>query len=142
MKRIIAIACTGILLAGCEPATPPPPPDSVLNQGMAESLLDTGFYAEIAITQILGRHYNPSERAWRVFACFRFVLADGQEGASCVDSFQALALDNGTWVVAVTIDGVYRWRAIGAGGDSQGAADTVIGIASPIWNASHSRWAR
>lgn len=87
---------------------------------MIEALLDTGFYSNAVVNRTLGKHFDPSRRAWKIFACFDFKLVDGGQGSTCVDSFEALQLDNGTWVMAVTIDGVYRWRAIGSTGDSQG----------------------
>ena len=111
------------LLTGCGQAQPPePPPDSVLEQGMLQSLMDTGFYEEVALSRVIGRHFSPASQSWTVFACFRFRVADGTQAETCVDSFRALALDNGNWVIAVTIEGVYRWRAIDASGTSTGAS--------------------
>lgn len=118
--RLLAGAAA-LLLQGCEPPAPPGPPEAVLNQGMLQSLMDTGFYSEAALTQTIGRHYDPSTRRWKVLACFQFTVPEGEQGLSCVDSFEAFELDNGTWVVTVTIDGVYRWRAIGATGDAKAA---------------------
>jgi len=126
LSKVTLVLFFGVLMGGCEYITPSAPPDSILNRGMIEALMDTGFYREVAITRTIGRHYNPSERAWRVFACFQFVLTDQQQGATCVDSFEALQLDNDSWVVAVTIEGVYRWRAIEASGSSQGSPQTGI----------------
>jgi len=130
IARLTLIVVTAGILSGCESPTPSPPPANVLDQGMVESLMDTGFYSEVAMTRTIGRHYNPSGRAWRVYACFQFLLINDQQGATCVDSFQAFKLDNGTWVVAVTIDGVYRWRAISIAGESQGNPDSV-NVANP-----------
>lgn len=111
------------LLTGCGHQAPPePPPDEILEQGMLQSLMDTGFYQDVAISRLIGRHYNPANRAWTIFACFRFSAPTGEPAETCVDSFRALALDSGDWVVAVTIEGVYRWRAISAGGQSTDAA--------------------
>lgn len=105
------------LLAGCDHFSPPePPPDDVLEQGMLQSLMDTGFYQEVALSRMIGRHYSPASRSWTIFACFRFSSPAGEQAETCVDSFRALALDNGDWVVAATIEGVYRWRAIGTDG--------------------------
>ena len=120
--RVWLLACgLGLVLQGCEPPIPPGPPEAVLNQGMLQALLDTGFYSEAGLTQTIGRHYDPSTRKWKVLACFQFQVPSGEQGQTCVDSFEAFELDNGTWVVTVTIDGVYRWRAIGSAGGSQGA---------------------
>jgi hypothetical protein len=121
LKDLSVGLCLVIWLGGCDLIAPVAPPDNVLTQGMSEALLDTGFYREVSITRTLGMHFSPADKDWRVFACFQFVLNGGQQGSTCVDSFQALALDNGTWVVSVTIDGVYRWRAITTMGESQGA---------------------
>ena len=119
------------LLGGCGHHTQPePPPDSILEQGMLQSLMDTGFYQEVAISRMIGKHYSPANRAWTIFACFRFSVPTGEQAESCVDSFQALALDNGDWVIAVTIEGVYRWRAISAGGESTGTAGNTTGNAA------------
>ena len=128
MQRFTKLVCLGIVtssLFACELPTPSPPPMSLLAQGMAEALVDTGFYTEVAITRTIGHHYVPSERAWNVFACFQFVVPSGEQGTTCVDSFQALKLENGTWVVGVTIDGIYRWRAISIAGESQGSPGTA-----------------
>jgi len=114
---IILIGFAGAL-SGCDLVAPASPPNSVLNQGMSESLMDTGFYEAVAITRTIGRHYKPAKRAWTVLACFRFTLKNGEEGASCIDSFEAFKLDNDTWVVAVTINKIRRWRAIGPAAES------------------------
>lgn len=118
-----------LMLGGCELLMPPePPPESVLNQGMVQALLDTGFYAGVSMTRVIGRHYDPSSRSWQVFACFQFAVAGGRgEGATCLDSFRAQLLDNGTWVVSTTVEGVYRWRAIGTGGESVGVPVAASG---------------
>lgn len=79
---------------------------------MAEALVDTGFYSEVTVTRLIGSHYNRSTASWKIFACFQFVSASGQQGTNCMDSFEALQLDSGDWVVTATVDGVYRWRAI------------------------------
>ena len=115
-------------LSACEIDPKQAPPDSILEQGMVESLLDTGFYNDVTISRVIGRHFQPAKDAWKILACFQFRLPEGQEAESCVDSFEAYKLDSGTWVVAVTIDGVYRWRAIGSTGTSQG---TPAAPASP-----------
>lgn len=126
-----ALFLSVLLLGGCDFSLPAdPPPDIVLEQGMRQSLLDTGFYTEVEITRIIGRHYKPSTRSWNVLACFRFSVPTGEQAETCVDSFQALELDNGTWVLAVTIEGVYRWRAIDPLGESQGSPGPV-GPSSP-----------
>lgn len=111
MFRIGRIVATGLCLAlfGC---TKPPPPQELLTQGMAEVLMDTGFYADVAIGPILGRHYLPGQDSWTIIACFDFTLPDGASGNNCVDTFVARRLDNGVWIVAVTINDAYRWRAI------------------------------
>lgn len=108
-------------LAGCvEPAPPvkpppvPPPADTVA-QGVVESLFDMGFYTEVGLTRTIGQHYNPAEDTWKILACFQYVAVDGSRGENCVDSINAFRLTNDTWIVGVTIDEVYRWRAIGVG---------------------------
>jgi len=109
--RHLAVLAAGIIaLASC--ARPQPPPSDILAAGMAEALRDTGFYSEVGITRTIGQHYNPGDDSWKVFACFRFTLSDGGEGTNCVDSFSAMRLQDGSWIVAVTINDVYRWRAI------------------------------
>lgn len=112
-KLVLTIVLGCGLVAGCQPA-PKPPPENVLAQGVAEALIDTGFYSEVAVTRIIGSHYNPSDATWKIFACFNFAAPSGQQGSNCMDSFQALRLDGGDWVVSATVDGVYRWRAINA----------------------------
>ena len=118
---ILAVSTT-LVLAACIPPTEPParlpvtaptpPPDEVA-QGMAQAIADTGLYTDIALTRILGRHYDPAHDTWNIVACFNFGTADGSTGTNCLDSFSAKQLDNGGWLVSVTIDEVYRWRAIG-----------------------------
>lgn len=98
-------------LAACARPPVPPPPEAVA-QGLIEALLDTGFYTSVNITRDIGMHHNPGEDAWTVLACFDFVSGDGLEGTNCTDSVRATRLTNGTWAIAVTIDEVYRWRAI------------------------------
>jgi hypothetical protein len=123
--RLALFAGIGALLSGCDLIVPSPPPQRVLEQGMTESLMDTGFYRNVAVTQIIGRHYNPSERAWKLLACFDFTLQNGERGATCVDSFEAIELDTGAWAVSVTIDDVYRWRAISIASSSQGGVSAT-----------------
>ena len=125
-RTVTAPLLLALLLGGCEyRPQAEPPPDDLLEQGMLQSLLDTGFYTEVGITRVIGRHFDPSTRSWNVLACFRFSVPSGEQAETCVDSFRALELDNGTWVVAVTIEGVYRWRAIDPAGESQGSPGPV-----------------
>ncbi len=107
--RIVGVALC-LALAGC--TKPPPPPQELLSQGMADVLIDTGFYAEVAIGRIPGRHYVPGQDSWTIITCYDFTLPEGGQGNNCVDTFVARRLDNGNWMVAVTINDVYRWRAI------------------------------
>ena len=113
--RSISLLLLSILIAGCQPP-PKAPPEDLITQGIAQALIDTGFYSEVAVTRIIGKHYNPSERAWKVFGCFQFVLPTGQQGSTCMDSFQTLQLDSGDWIVSATVEGAYRWRAISTPG--------------------------
>ena len=109
--RILPILFVAALnLSACNfPRTPPPPE---ITQGMAEALIDTGFYTEVGITQTLGRHYEPDQDSWNIIACYQFVAADGSQGTNFIYSFDAFKMDNGVWIVSVTINEVYRWRAI------------------------------
>jgi len=103
------------LTACIQPPQPPAPPDTI-TQGMAGALIDTGFFRDVTITRTIGRHYNPAENRWTILACYEFTRAgdaEGRSGAACVDSFTAFRLDNGTWVATVTVNGEYRWRALG-----------------------------
>lgn len=109
----LALAATG----GCVRQTPPAPPESV-EQAMENALLDTGFYREVSLTRTVGRHYVPADDAWTLVACFAFAVPDGRQGSSCLDSFTATRLDNGSWLVGVTANGVYRWRALPAETDA------------------------
>ncbi len=113
LRNMALLTCAVLVLSGC--ARPQPPPSNVLVRGIVEALMDTGFYAEVGVSRIIGQHHNPAADAWKVFACYQFTLADGGEGADCVDSISALKLDNGSWIVAVTINEIYRWRAISPG---------------------------
>lgn len=111
-RRLALLSLGSLLLTGC--SKPVPPPSDILNRGIVESLLDTGFYADVSMPQIIGRHYNPGEDQWTIYACFDFALDDGNRGSTCVDSIVASRLESGGWIVATTINEVYRWRAIGA----------------------------
>lgn len=102
-----------IALGGCVKQAPPAPPETV-TQAMENALLDTGFYREVSITRTVGRHYAPADDAWTIVACFTFTVPDGRQGNSCLDSFSATQLDNGSWLVGVTANGAYRWRALPA----------------------------
>ena len=107
---LIALILGVLVLSGCK--QPRLPPATALAQGMASVMIDTGFYKEVSITKTIGNHYNPSTEVWTVFACYQSITQDDTQGSNCVDSFTVLSLDNGSWVVTVTIQGVYRWRAI------------------------------
>lgn len=124
------VAALAILLTACQqqppfgpaaapsaapPAPEPPaePPTGTLLQGLAEALIDTGFYEQVALTGTIGQHYRPGEDSWKVLACFDFAAPDGSQGTNCIDSIDAFQLTNETWIVGVTINEVYRWRAIG-----------------------------
>lgn len=122
------LAVLALMLTACQPqppyapaaapAAPSPepqaePPAGTLLQGLAEALIDTGFYEQVAVTGTIGQHYRPGEDRWTVLACFDFVAPDGEQGTNCIDSIDAFQLTNGTWIVGVTINEVYRWRAIG-----------------------------
>jgi len=122
--KVGVLFAASIGLVACDINAVPAPPDKVLQQGMVEALLDTGFYADVTITRTIGRHFQPEQAAWKILACFQFNLPGGQQAETCVDSFEAYQLDNGTWVVAVTVDGLYRWRAIGSAGVSTGTPPT------------------
>ena len=108
----LALAATGACVRQA-----PPPPESVA-QAMENALLDTGFYREVTLTRTVGRHYVPADDAWTIVACFAFAVPDGRQGSSCLDSFTATRLDNGSWLVGVTANGVYRWRALPAAADA------------------------
>lgn len=117
------LAALLMLLTACQPqpsrapasapATPAEPPAGTLLQGLAEALIDTGFYEQVSVTGTIGQHYRPGEDSWKVLACFDFSAADGSQGTNCIDSITAFQLSNETWIVGVTINEVYRWRAIG-----------------------------
>ena len=111
LRHILLLACAALALTGC--AKPQPPPSDILTKGIVEALIDTGFYAEVSISRIIGQHHNSAANVWMVFACYQFTLADGGQGTNCVDSISALKLHNDSWIVAVTINDIYRWRAIG-----------------------------
>lgn len=108
--RILLLAILAGWLQGCQP--PQPPQAMLLTQGMADVLIDTGLYAEVGITQTIGHHYRPGDDSWDILACYRFMGVDGSQGSNCIDSFRAFETDNGKWVVSVTVEGIYRWRAI------------------------------
>ena len=110
LRNMTLLACAALALSSC--ARPQPPPSDILVRGIVEALIDTGFYSEVSVNRIIGQHHNSAADVWKVFACYQFTLADGVEGADCVDSISALKLDNGSWIVSVTINDVYRWRAI------------------------------
>ncbi len=100
-------------LWGCAQASKPELPEEVwLAQGMANALIDTGFYTEVGVTRVIGSHYRPGENAWTVLGCYNYSTANGERGNNCVDSFELRLLENGPWVVGVTIEEVYRWRQI------------------------------
>ena len=109
----LSVASLALFVTACVPPEPSAPPEAIV-QGMADALVDTGFYSEAAVTRRIGEHYNPSDNTWKIIACFDFALPDGAQGTACVDSFSAFQLENGIWVATATINGVYRWRAIGA----------------------------
>ena len=110
--RLIAL-CGLLLLGGCNDS---PQPELLeerrLAQGMAGALIDTGLYAKVTVTRVLGGRYAPGTGRWTVLGCYRFSLADGNVGENCIDSFQAFQLDTGRWVVAATVNDIYRWRAL------------------------------
>lgn len=113
IKGLVVVSTTLALAACVPPAEPPEPPPDEVAQGMALAIADTGFYTDIALTRVLGRHYDPAHDSWNIVACFDFSTVDGSNGTNCLDSFNAKQLDNGGWLVSVTINEVYRWRAIG-----------------------------
>ena len=115
VPRLLPLAL--LILGGCTPPAPVAPPDDI-SGGMAAALADTGFYDAVSITRIIGRHYRPAEDAWTIVACYDFTLTDGRQGATCLDSFSAVKLDNDAWVATATVNGVYRWRAIGLAPDA------------------------
>ncbi|MEX2495981.1 MAG: hypothetical protein WD448_07835 [Woeseia sp.] len=98
---------------------------------MADALIDTGFYNEVAIARTIGQHYNPGQDAWTIIACYNFAATDGSEGTACLDSFTAIQLDNGVWVVGATVNGVYRWRAIGLTADANDFGQAAVPPAPP-----------
>ena len=105
------------VLSGCLPAERPAPPPATITQGMAGALIDTGFFEEVTIARTIGRHHRPGDDTWQILACYEFTLKDGGQGANCIDSFGAFRLDNGIWVATVTVNGEYRWRALGVSPD-------------------------
>lgn len=109
------------------PAPPVEPPASTLIQGLAEALIDTGFYEEVSITDTIGQHYIPGDDSWKVLACFEFSALDGSQGTNCIDSINAFQLSNQIWIVGVTINEVYRWRAIGQPAGAPPAAQGTAG---------------
>lgn len=116
LKERLLIPVTLAVLAGCAESPPPaPPPAGTVAQGVVEALIDTGFYTEVGLTRTIGQHHVPAEDFWKILACFQYAAVDGSQGENCVDSIRAFQLTNGTWIVGVTIDEVYRWRAIGIG---------------------------
>lgn len=124
--RVALISCCLLPVAACAPPPEPPPPE-VVAQGLTEALLDTGRYRTVQLTRDIGMHHNPGDDAWTLIVCFDFtafdVAAGGEiEGTNCIDSALARQLTNGSWVIGVTIDEVYRWRAIPA--VSAAAAET------------------
>jgi hypothetical protein len=121
IQDILLPALALVVTAGCVRQTPPAPPESVA-QAMESALLDTGFYQEVTVTRTVGRHYVPADDAWTIVACFAFDVPDGRQGSSCLDSFTATRLDNGSWLVGVTANGVYRWRALPAEADAAAPA--------------------
>ena len=110
LRHIALSTCAALALTGC--VKPQPPPPDILERGIVEALIDTGLYAEVVVTRMIGQHFSSSENKWKVFACYEFVLANGAQGTSCVDSIGALRLHQGSWIVSVMIDDIYRWRAI------------------------------
>ena len=117
IRNVLLPALALVVTGGCVRQTPPAPPESIA-QAMENALLDTGFYREVSLTRTVGRHYVPADDAWTIVACFAFAVPDGREGSSCLDSFTATRLDNGSWLVGVTANGVYRWRALPAEADA------------------------
>lgn len=133
MCRIRNILLPGLALVvtgGCVKQAPPAPPETVA-RAMENALLDTGFYQEVTVTRTVGRHYVPADDAWTIVACFAFAVPDGRQGSSCLDSFTATRLDNGSWLVGVTANGVYRWRALPAEADGPAGAPGQPGGQQP-----------
>ena len=116
LRNFLLLLVGALGLGAC--SAPPTPPPGEIEQGMAEALFDTGFYSEVGITQMLGRHYEPGKDVWNIIACYQFALADGSQSTNCVDSFNAFQMDNGIWIVSVTINQVYRWRSVSLPVDS------------------------
>lgn len=108
--KVVPVWVAVLGLSAC--SIPPSPPPEEIGQGMVQALVDTGFYSEVAVLQILGQHHEPARDVWKVVACFQFTLPAGDQGETCIDSFEAYRLDNGIWVVSVTANQVYRWRTI------------------------------
>lgn len=133
MKKTVVVLFGLGLLGGCQPP-PTPPPENLVARGMAEALIDTGLYSEVAVTRIIGSHYNPSTASWKIFACFQFAGPAGQQGTNCMDSFEALRLDSNDWVISATVDGVYRWRAINSLGIEPARVDPAAPAAGPATN--------
>lgn len=88
------------------------PPDEQIRNAMAQVLADTGAFAEVTMTRVVGRHYLPGDDRWNIIACYRFTAANGAAGEECGDSFLLSGMDNGRWVLSVSYNGAYRWREL------------------------------
>jgi hypothetical protein len=112
LRHLFIVLIFGLAGSGCSPSAPELPDEQALGQAMADLLIDTGFYQEVAMTRKIGNHYAPGSNTWTLLRCYRFTGTNGAQGENCVDSFVARQMDTMRWVVGVTIEGVYRWRAI------------------------------
>lgn len=105
-----------VFLCTLTACTPDPsanlPPSDQIDAGMNRVLADTGAFAEVSVSRVVGRHYLPGADKWQIIACFRYADANGNRAEECNDTFSLFALDNGRWVVSVNRNGVYRWREL------------------------------
>lgn len=109
MKKLILLFLFIVLSTSCSQEVPEPLSNDTVSAALKNLYTDFGGASKVNNQRIIGQHYHPGDDNWSIVSCIDFNLKDGRKVDDCNDSFVALQLNSGKWILQGKVNGQYRW---------------------------------